>query len=135
LDLIVDSVAGSAPWQGQFALLAILVCAAGGGFALGRWLAGERVRQAEWQLRRSEAMCTSLRKLSDDYRKRLSGRSPEQAERKLKEQERKLGVLRFQVASLTGELKSIRTPSPADETGATIELSSVRFEPEARKAS
>lgn len=123
LDLIVESVAGSNTWQVQTALIVLLAGAAGSGFAIARWICGERLRQAEWRLRRSEAMCHSLRKLSDEYRKRLSGRSPQQAERKLKEQERKLGVLRFQVASLNEELKSMRAPPAIRET---IELRGIR---------
>ena len=107
-------------------MLVLLIAAASIGFAVGRWLGAERVRQAEWRLRRSESMCNSLRKLSDDYRRRLSGRSPQQAEKKLKEQERKLSVLRFQVASLAGELKSMNAPPTIRET---IELSGIRSDP------
>jgi uncharacterized protein HemX len=111
VDLIAETLPGLPALQKELPLLLLLVLALAAGFGLGTWLHAERLRQAEWRIRRAEAMCNALRKLSDDYRKRLSGRSPQQAERKLKEQERKLGVLRFQVASLSSELKSMRPPS------------------------
>jgi hypothetical protein len=77
-------------------------------------------------------MCNSLRKLSDDYRKRLHGRSPQQAEKKLKEQERKLSVLRFQVASLTGELDAMRPP-PRGGKAETIDLTRTCSRGESRR--
>ena len=132
MDLIAESLAGSAPWQAQSALFVLLVLGAAGGFAVGRWLGAERVRQAEWRLRRAESMCNSLRKLSDDYRKRLHGRSPQQAEKKLKEQERKLSVLRFQVASLTGELDAMRPP-PRGGKAETIDLTRTCSRGESRR--
>ncbi len=133
MDPIAESLAGSAPWQAQFALFVLLMLAAAGGFAFGRWLGAERVRQAEWRLRRAESMCNSLRKLSDDYRKRLSGRSPQQAEKKLKEQERKLSVLRFQVASLTGELDALRPAARRGAAGKTIDLTGTCSRSESRQ--
>ncbi len=93
-------------------LLLLLAFAGAAGFAAGLCFYAERLRQAEWRVRRAEAMCNSLRQLSDEYRKRLRGRSPQQAEKKLREQERKLGVLRFQVGSLNNELKSLQPRTP-----------------------
>ena len=109
----------------QAAVLVLLVAAGTAGFCIGVWFRGERLRQAEWRIRRAERMCGSLRKLSDEYRRRLSGRSPQQAEKKLKDQERKLALLRFQVANLGNELKALRSGAPAPEPVATIDMSEI----------
>ena len=105
-------------------LLLLLAVAAAAGFTAGMCFYAERLRQAEWRIRRAEAMSNSLRQLSDEYRKRLRGKSPQQAEKKLREQERKLGVLRFQVGSLSNELKSLQPQSPD-----IIDLSEIRSVP------
>ena len=107
-----DPILESSPDPSALTLLLMLAVAAATGFAAGLCLHAERLRQADWRARRAEAMCNSLRRLSDEYRKRLSGRSPKQAQKKLEEQERKLAMLHFKVGSLRSELKSLQPRSP-----------------------
>ncbi len=107
-------------------LLGLLLLAAGCGFALALCLYSERLRRAEWRLGRAEQMCASLREVCDDYRRRLGGRSPQQAQKRLEEQQRKLSLLGFQVANLTSELKSLRQTPTSDGGGEIIDLTESR---------
>jgi hypothetical protein len=109
----VQSLADASLAGQELLLAALLIAAAFAGFGIGICIRGERLRRAEWRVRRAEAMSASLRKLSDEYRRRLRVRSPQQAEKKLEDQERKLSLLRFQVANLSSELKSLHAPPPA----------------------
>ncbi len=121
----MESVPGLPVLGDELLLIGSLVLAALAGFGIGTWVSGERLRGAEWRIRRAEAMCATLRQTSDDYRRRLRVRSPQQAEKKLSDQERKLAMLRFQVASLSSELKSMRPPAPADGEPEIIDLTGV----------
>jgi hypothetical protein len=129
VSLNAQSLTGT-PIPGQELLLTALILAAAlAGFGIGIWIRGERLRRAEWRIGRAEAMCASLRKVSDEYRRRLRVRSPQQAEKKLSEQERKLALLRFQVANLSSELKSLRAPSPDGGECPIIDLTGTRPDP------
>jgi GTP-sensing pleiotropic transcriptional regulator CodY len=119
VSLIVESVL----------LPALLVLAALAGFGIGMWICAEKLRRAEWRIRRAEAMCMALRKVSDEYRRKLRVRTPQQAAKKLEDQERKLGMLRFQVASLSSELKAVRPVSSDSAPEETIDLTDIRSRP------
>ncbi len=116
MDLIFPDLADALP------LLGLLLLAGGCGFALALCLYSERLKRAEWRAGRAEQMCGSLREACDDYRRRLGGRSPQQAQKRLEEQERKLSLLRFQVAGLTSDLKSLRQPRTDGGEGEIIDL-------------
>jgi uncharacterized protein HemX len=122
----VQSLAGASLAGQELLLAALLLAAALGGFGIGISIRGERLRRAEWRIRRAEAMSASLRKVSDEYRRRLRVRSPQQAEKKLEDQERKLSLLRFQVANLSSELKSLNAPPSGRAECPVIDLTGTR---------